>query len=310
MRREAPPSREPCVGRPSFTRVRGHQLVGLLGRAAVLLLIVVSASAAVTLNASSPESSHLLVGDLKVSDSGEGPSDRVSGTFTGLNMAPGDQVEERLTVLREPPPDPMPEVLEPTITVRFEETKSQGTLAASLLVETLSYDGADLVPAVEDSCGAPVTLEVLFECTRQPPHPLHGLTDPTPEGRDLWLGVVALEGIGQGGGTGFHVNVTLHGRTVAEEDDPPSFPVGGGSTPGLDGGLGEEPLVEASDRFDAGLENTVSSLAPDACGVLVLGEEWVPEETDGASWAGVGPGGVGVDVLLDTGFGALCDRSG
>lgn len=308
MRREAPPSHEASLGGPGpkASSAQSGGLSGLGGKVVLFVLVVaLSASAAVSLNAASPEPSRLLVGELELADADEGPGERVSGTFVGSNLAPGDRVEERLTIFRKPPLEPLGSVVEPAITVRFEATTTDGPLAENLLVERLSYGGEELVGSVEDACGDPVTLQVLFDCTRTPPHPMHGLRDPTPEGRDLWLGLLMEEAAE--GTVGFDVNITLHGQTVEKVAGPTASP-----------GRGSGGASAAEDRsvLEALMEGEALVLAPGACRALTLGGGVVTWEAHAPSWSsmasgsGITDGEEGARVFLEAGFGALCAPGG
>lgn len=212
MRREAP---QPPSGRP---RDRGRPMWSSLG--SVLLLSGVLALTAFTVGGDGTDPGRYVVGELKLADDDEGSRDRVHGTFTGDNLAPGDRVESTVTFLREPPPDPVPATLEPRLDVRLEGAESQ--LGASLEVVTLRYGQADLLPKTRAACGDPISLARLAACTEEPPHPLYDLEDPTPGGTDLSLDVefVPRGSPVQGASTSFDVTASLKARPAAVSQQP------------------------------------------------------------------------------------------
>lgn len=126
----------------------------------------------------------VLVGDLKLADDDEGPSDGVEATFVGHDLAPGDQVTGRLDLFRENPKD-LPPPSRPQVELRFDHESRPAAFADQFGVEKLSYGERDLTQDVRQQCEEPVTLAELSRCTQEGDNPLSGLADPTPDGRSL-----------------------------------------------------------------------------------------------------------------------------
>lgn len=245
----------------------------------LLALLVLSAGAATTLEDPGDSAGHIVVGDLKLADDDEGPSDGVSGTFTAGNLAPGEASRGRLMLLREPFADPFPPAREPR--VRFAVDLAEGsTLASVLEVVELRYGERDLRDRMERACGAPLVLEVLDRCTDRQRHPLSDLPDPTLQGRDLVLATQLdpdATNEHQGATARFTITATLKARpleTHAPDARLPQAPVvtsgctehpDGQAVPALGLALTEEPAPGTSPSVSPA-DGRAPELVPNAPG--------------------------------------------
>lgn len=205
------------------TRAHGFLLI-----AAVAVLATVAFSQVPEPGARS-EVDEVLVGDLKLADEDEGPSDGVRGTFTARELAPGDRYASALVVVREAETS-IPSAVEPRVSVEID-VEGDRLLAEHLLVRGLDYGDHELVRDAERVCGSPLTLALLAECTRGEENPLAALEDPTPEGTPLRLMVELSTEAGndqQGQAVGFDVTVELYGEKLAM-DPPEPCPTGLGA---------------------------------------------------------------------------------
>lgn len=170
------------------------------------------------------EASHHVVGDLKLADADEDPSDGVEGTFTSQNLAPGDRYVSQLTLIRESPTD-LPPVAEPQVTVQILPNGTSPALAGALHITQLEYGSESLEEDARRACGSPLTVARLTDCTHTENNPLADLPDPTPEGRELRIGLRFAESAGSALGDqlfSFSVEAELHGHLPARAQNSPS----------------------------------------------------------------------------------------
>lgn len=192
----------------------------------LLGLALLSAAAASPLEQADRDPGTLVVGDLKLADRDEGPSDGVSGTFRAANLVPGETSTGRLTLLREPFQEGVPPAMEPRVELGFQ-LDEPSALATVLHVVELRYGDQDLRDQVEAGCGTPLTLQRLARCTERQRHPLSTLPDPTPEGRDLVLGVelgATASNEHQGKAARFTVDASLKAMSPIDAPSPPEAP--------------------------------------------------------------------------------------
>jgi hypothetical protein len=180
-----------------------------------------------------------VAGDLQLSDDDEAPSDGVQATFVASNLAPGDEHVAELGLHRDADTQ-LPARLDPRVEVRIDTNGSE-VLAEHLRVSELAYDG-DLSDRTREACGERLTLAELASCTGREEHPLASLPDPTPDGRDLRLGVELVPDAGnrlQDREVGFTVTVELYAEPLASVDESCSDE--GQLAPAAAAELGPEP---------------------------------------------------------------------
>lgn len=229
----------------------------------MVLLALVTGATAGALDGGDPGETprRVLVGDLQLSDDDEPPSESVTETFTGTNLAPGDTSGGVLVILREPFRGLALDArgLTPRVAIDVDPV-DEDALASALEVTTLRYGERSLAAATERACGAPLTLERLAACTDRQRHPLSNLPDPTPEGRELELRVRLMPEVGnalQGTRAGVTVHVTLKALPIERADVPlepaaspaPSLPCAPLEPPSLSvriGGVGGRGAVGSS----------------------------------------------------------------
>lgn len=214
--------------RPGGSRGSALRWASLLG------LLLLAAAAAASLREDGPDGSvgGVIVGDLKLADGDEPPSDGVRRTFVAGNLAPGDARTASLTLVRAPIED-LPPVLEPRVEIRLDPTGPQRALPDELEVHELAYGDRDLLDDAWQACGSPLSLSRLIACTRTETNPLTDLPDPTPEGRSFRLGVTLPSTVSsalEDAGTGFDVRVELYGSRPGPPGptvlDPERLPTG------------------------------------------------------------------------------------
>lgn len=245
-------------------------------------------------------SSSLLVGELKLADDDEGPADRVHATFQAEDLLPGERTEDRLTLIREPPPRPRPGAVQARLSL--DVNGAEGPLADNLTVERLAYGGESLREAAAQACGTPLSLSGLADCTGERRGPLQGLADPTPEGRDLVLGVRLPVSAGneiQGASTEFTVEAHLAAWPVSQA---PDLPASSGSSPPSQASQPSSP----SGASDIPVASPVVSVPVEACGALVPDTSPIEARAHVQVPGVLVQGSVPVDTLLETHLAAGC----
>ncbi len=192
----------------------------------MVLLALVTGATAGALDGGEPGQTprRVLVGDLHLSDDDEPPSESVTETFTGSNLAPGDTAGGVLVILREPFHGLALDArgLTPRVAIDVDPV-GEDRLASVLEVTTLRYGERSLAAATERACGTPLALDRLAACTDRQRHPLSNLPDPTPDGRELELRVRLMPEAGnalQGTRAGVTVHVTLKALPIERADVP------------------------------------------------------------------------------------------
>jgi len=92
-----------------------------------------------------------IVGDLRLADHDEGPSDGVERTFAAETLAPGDRFGSQLASSREAHPD-LGAAIRPNVTINLSVDRGQA-LAGALIVDELRYGDRDPLGKNIEWCG-------------------------------------------------------------------------------------------------------------------------------------------------------------